>query len=84
MYRQNARSTGNVERPALSTPKKRADNQFQFELYGQLGKPFTVESSTNLNTWTSLTSFVATTLPMDVVDPGATNTPSKAYRAFSQ
>jgi hypothetical protein len=83
MYRQNARRTGKVEKPALRQPQKRSDANFQFQLYGQLGQTFTVEASTNFNTWTSVTSFVANTLPMDVVDLSASNHPSRFYRASS-
>jgi hypothetical protein len=82
MYRQNAGHTGKVERPALAPPKKRADANFELQLYGPLGSTFTIEDSTNLNTWTSLTSFVATTVPMHVIDVTATSAPSKFYRAF--
>jgi outer membrane protein assembly factor BamB len=83
MYRQNARRTGKVEKPALKQPQKRSDANFQFQLYGQLGQTFTVEASSNFNTWTSVTSFVANTLPMDVVDLSASNHPSRFYRASS-
>ena len=83
MYRQNARHTGKVEKPALQQPQKRSDANFQFQLYGDIGQTYTVESSTNLFDWTSLTSFVATTLPMDVVDFSATNFPARFYRASS-
>ncbi|MCL4787562.1 MAG: PQQ-binding-like beta-propeller repeat protein, partial [Verrucomicrobia bacterium] len=83
MYRQNARHTGKVEKPALRQPQKRSDANFQFQLYGQLGQTFTVEATTNFNTWTSVTSIVANTLPTDVVDLSASNHPSRFYRASS-
>jgi outer membrane protein assembly factor BamB len=84
MYRQNARRTGKVEKPVLQKPQKRADANFQFQLYPQqLGLTYTIHSSTNLNTWTSMTSFVATTFPTDVVDLTATNAPFRFYRASS-
>jgi hypothetical protein len=83
MERQNARRTGKVEKPALRQPQKRSDANFQFQLYGQVGQTFTVEATTNFNTWTSVTSFVADTLPMDVVDLSASNHPSRFYRASS-
>jgi hypothetical protein len=83
MYRQNARRTGKVEKPALKQPQKRSDANFQFQLYGQLGQTFTVEASTNFNTWTSVTSIVANTLPVDVVDLSASNHASRFYRASS-
>jgi outer membrane protein assembly factor BamB len=83
MDRQNARNTGKVEKPALRQPQKRSDANFQFQLYGQLGQTFTIQGSTNLANWTSLTSVVATTLPMDVADLTATNAPLRFYRASS-
>jgi hypothetical protein len=83
MYRQNPRHTGKVEKPLITPPQKRSDGSFDLQLFGQLGDPFTIQASTNLNTWTSLTSFVATTVPMEVVDFTATNFPVRFYRASS-
>ena len=84
MYRQNARHTGKIEKPALAHPQKRSDANFQFDLFSQqLGQSFIIETSTNLNTWTSLTSIVATTLPTAVADLTATNAPFRFYRAVS-
>ncbi len=42
-----------------------------------------VEYSTNLSIWTSLTTVVATNVPMDVVDLTATNFPARFYRTSS-
>ncbi|HEV2392527.1 MAG TPA: PQQ-binding-like beta-propeller repeat protein [Verrucomicrobiae bacterium] len=84
MYKQNSRHTGSLQGPILNQPQKRGDANFQFQLYPQqLGLTYAIESSTNLNTWTSLTSFVATSLPMPVTDLSASNSPSKFYRAYS-
>lgn len=84
MYRQNPRHTGKMERPTLGQPQKRIDNNFQFQMYPQqLGLTYTIESSTNLGIWASLTSFVATSLPMPVNDLSASNSLIKFYRAFS-
>ncbi len=81
MYRQNARHTGKIEKPALQQPRKRADANFEFQLYAQLGQTNTVEATTNLNTWTSLTSIVVTTVPQPVVDLTASNHPARFYRS---
>ena len=71
-------------KPALAQPQRRSDANFQFQLYPQqIGLTYTIEASTNLNTWTSLTSFVATSLPMPVTDLSASNSPGKFYRAYS-
>ena len=83
MYRQNARHTGKVEKPALKQPKKRADANFEFQLYAQLGQTNVIESTTNLNTWTSLTSIVVTTVPQPVVDLTASNAPTRHYRTIA-
>lgn len=84
MYRQNARHTGKLEKSSLKQPQKRSDANFQFELFPQqLGLTYTIETSTNLNTWTSLTSIVATMLPTAVADLTATNAPFRFYRASS-
>ncbi len=84
MYRQNARHTGKVEKPALAPPKKRADANFDLQLFpNQLGLTYTVENSSNLVDWTALTSFVATNFPVEVPDLTATNAPARFYRAFS-
>jgi outer membrane protein assembly factor BamB len=84
MYQQNARHTGKVERPVLKHPHKRTDANFEFQLYPQqLGLSYTIQTSTNLNTWTSLTNFVATTLPVDITDLTASNSGVRFYRAFS-
>jgi hypothetical protein len=82
MFHQNARHTGKVEKPALKEPKKRSDSGFEFQLYPhELGLAYTVEASTNLNTWTLLTNFIATDLPMPVVDSSASNSQMRFYRA---
>jgi hypothetical protein len=67
----------------LKQPQKRADGNFQFQLDGQLGQAFAIEGSTNLANWTSLTSVVAVTLPVEVADLTATNAPVRFYRASS-
>jgi hypothetical protein len=82
MYRQNPRHTGKVERPSLQKAKETSDATFQFQLFGQISNTFTIEVSTNLPTWTALTSFVATNVPMGVVDSDATGSPVKFYRAL--
>jgi hypothetical protein len=84
VFRGNARHTGKIEKPLLQQPQKRSDAGFEFQLYPhQLGLTYTIESSSNLDTWTPLTSFVATNVPMDVVDRTATNADVRFYRALS-
>src|SRR6266404_6027542 len=82
MYHQNPRHTGKVEKPSLNKPQKRSDGGFQFEHYGQLSNSDTVQTSTSLLSWSSLTSLLVTNVPMAVVDAEATNFPSRFYRAL--
>jgi hypothetical protein len=84
MYRQNARHTGKLEKPALKLPKKRADANVDLQLLpNQLGLTYTVENSSNLVDWTALTSLVATSFPVELTDLTASNAPVRFYRAFS-
>lgn len=83
MYRGNYRHTGKIEKPALKQPKKRADANFEFQLYAQLGQTNVIETTTNLSNWTSLTSVVVTTMPQPVVDLTASNSPSRIYRTVA-
>ena len=84
MYRQNARHTGKIEKPFINLPKKRADANFEFQLYAQIDQTQTVQTSTDLVTWSSLTNVAVTNVPMDVVDLCASNFPSRFYRTLSQ
>jgi large repetitive protein len=84
MYRANPRHTGKKEAPVLQKPQKRSDANFQFQLYSDLGRTNTVQTSMDLTTWTSLTNIVITNLPMDFIDLTATNSPARFYRAIQQ
>ena len=82
MYRQNARHTGKVEKPSLQQPKKRADANFQFQIYAQLGVTNTVQASPDLSTWSALADVAITNVPMDFIDLDASNFPSRFYRTL--
>jgi hypothetical protein len=84
MFQQNARHTGKIEKPSVSQPQKRSDNNFQFQLYAQFGQTQMVQTSTDLTAWTSLTNVTITNVPMDVVDLSASNFLSRFYRIYSQ
>ena len=81
MYRQNLRHTGKVEKPSLAPPKPRLDHNFDLQLFGEMGQPYTVQSTTNFLEWSFVTNFVATNLPMSVTDLTASNAPARFYRA---
>jgi len=83
MFQQNARHTGKIEKPSLQQPKKRADANFQFQIYAQVSQTQTVQTSTDLTAWTSLTNVTITNVPMDVVDLSASNFLSRFYRVYS-
>jgi outer membrane protein assembly factor BamB len=83
MYRQNARHTGKVEKPAIDRPQVRNDRNFQFQLHAQIDRIQTIEISTNLVGWVALTNVLVTNVPMDVVDLSASNYPSRYYRTVS-
>ena len=84
MYRQNPRHTGRIEKPALIKSQKHADASFEFQIYDELGKTNTIQTSLDLTTWTSLTNIFITNVPMDFIDWDATNFPSRFYRAVQQ
>ena len=84
MYRQNARHTGRIEKASIKAPGKRADANFQFQLYAATGQTQTVQTSTDLVSWSSLTNVVVTNVPMDVVDLSASNAQMRFYRTRSQ
>jgi hypothetical protein len=69
-----------LDRPSVGQPQKRSDGNFQFQLNSWVGTTNTVESSSNLTTWSALTSVVVTNMPMPFVDLGASNFPTRFYR----
>ena len=84
MYQQNSRHTGRIERPALNAPQKRADSNFQFQIYTDLGKTNTIQTCSNLTNWTPLTNILITNVPMDFIDSDASNFSQRYYRAVQQ
>jgi putative pyrroloquinoline-quinone binding quinoprotein/putative pyrroloquinoline-quinone-binding quinoprotein len=83
MYQQNARHTGKNEKPSLLNPHKRNDGSFEFQIAAQVGQSFTVQASTNLQDWSTVTNFVCDRLPKTLADPEATNFNSRFYRVVS-
>jgi len=53
---------------------------FRFLVNGAVGQTYSVEMSTNLTSWVTLTNVLATTNPFQIVDATAGNTPSRFYR----
>jgi hypothetical protein len=51
---------------------------------GVIGSNYILQSSTNLITWTSLATNLATTNLFYLTDPGASNYPYRFYRILQQ
>jgi uncharacterized delta-60 repeat protein len=56
-------------------------NQFGFNVSGTIGQSVTVEASTDLMNWTSLTNITLGSGPWFFSDPNASNFPARFYRA---
>ena len=69
--------------PALKNPKFVNDGSFQFLLIGQTGETYTVQFSTNLTNWITLTNVSGATEPLTIQDQGASNAPVRFYRTTS-
>jgi hypothetical protein len=68
---------------AMRDPRRLPDGSFQITLVGAaLGQRVTIESSDTLLTWQSAGSVDGTGAPVQFVDPGAANSPRRAYRAW--
>jgi hypothetical protein len=83
MAGHDPRHTGSAERPYFKNLRTQPDGTFALSFYGHLGRNYSVQTSTDLTTWTPLTNFPVTNIPMDVFDPSATNSPTHFYRAVS-
>ncbi len=74
--------------PAVSAPPQLGDGKFpvpgtfQFWLSGESGRTYTVQVSTNLVNWASLTEVAGAEAPVLVSDPGAAGHTSRFYRAL--
>lgn len=59
------------------------NNQFQLSVAGEIGCTCRVDYSTDLTSWTPLTTFVTTNAMNLVIDSGAANSPQRFYRTAS-
>jgi hypothetical protein len=57
-------------------------NGFNFLMLGPIGSNYTIQSSSNLQSWTTLTNFVTTYSSFYFTDPSATHSAQNFYRAF--
>ena len=67
----------------LKQPRLASGGSFQFLLFSQSGETYTVQFSTNLTNWMTLTNVSEGTNPVRIVDPGASNAPVRFYRTVS-
>lgn len=82
MHRQNARQTGKVEWPRLRSISRVGDN-VRIEVFADPGWRCTLQTSSNLVDWLSITNFLATTNRTFFTDPLAGDATHKFYRAVS-
>jgi hypothetical protein len=55
----------------------------QITLFGEAGRYYTIQASTNLGAWIDLTNFFSPTSVVRVVDTQATNKPARFYRGLT-
>jgi hypothetical protein len=69
--------------PSLTSPILGTNGQFQFTIRGVTpGRTNVVQSSLNLSGWSSISTNVAVSNSLQVVDPAVTNLNMRFYRAF--
>ena len=60
------------------------NNVFQLGFAGAAGSSYVLQASTNLSTWTPISTNTATTNLFNLMDPKATNFPRRFYRVIQQ
>jgi hypothetical protein len=61
-----------------------ANGQFELGFTGAVGSNYVLQASTNLINWTPLSTNLALTNFFNLLDPNATNFPSRYYRVLQQ
>jgi hypothetical protein len=70
-----------IASPQLSQPRLRKDGNFEFNLEKPYGTSYTVQVSTNLTTWLTLSNVPANFFPpVSIIDATASNAPMRFYR----
>lgn len=70
-----------VSPPTLAALGIMPDGTISFDLLGQSGRSYEIQSSTNLTTWTTLTNLVTTSATTSIREGSVTNQTSRFYRA---
>ncbi|GEM_PF-5579508 len=70
--------------PAFVAPGSFTNGTFDLRVSGLQGKSYVLQASTDFINWTPVSTNVAPSNFMDLVDPGATNFPRRFYRAIQQ
>jgi hypothetical protein len=67
--------------PVLGAPHPLSDGTFIFTLAGPTNRDYQIEFSSNLTTWTNLSTVSLTNASSTVQDTSASNAPARYYRA---
>jgi hypothetical protein len=68
----------------LTTSSFLANGQYQLVFSGVAGSNYVLQATTNLFTWTPISTNTALTTPFNLLDPKATNFPYRYYRVLQQ
>ncbi len=81
-FTPNLRIKPNASVPNFAKIKVSAQNGFQMQVTGLIGKTYILQASTNLIDWVSLTTNSAVASELNFTDPATTNFPSRFYRVI--
>ncbi len=65
-------NVANSSTVALTAPSQPSPGQFQFTFNTSVGANYTIQSSSDLKTWSSVLTFSGPGVPMTIIDPNAT------------
>ena len=68
----------------LGAPQRMPDDSFRWTLFGEAGRNYTVQSSTNLTLWTDLQAVALGGSSVQITDTNASAYPRRFYRARTQ
>jgi len=68
----------------LGAPQWMPDGSFRWMLFGEAGRNYTVQSSTNLTLWTDLQTVALSVSSVQITDTNASAFPRRFYRVRTQ